>query len=225
MSGESDIKTSAAKQESAHIDWIKRAGKWSIAIGVITMIVNVVIMAISILGSQKIVERANQRVADLLAQVGAAEQRAKGLEAELTKADELVSKLKAADTSKVQQVLELSQSPELANALKAGVLEKQIQQLGMQVGHIYASASYAMRDEHYHEADLFPLLLNSMYKVVEPLKGQRKTGAIATSWVTDQKTWEIVVGQSRAEHYTRFAANDNKRPDATKKKTELPFGD
>jgi len=120
---------------------------WGGFLGVGVLVLAVIGAVVMYWATSKQIERANGQVAELLAKLGAAQERTTTLEANQQKAvadlaavtarvhslSDLVARLESVDQSKLARVLDLAERPEMLNAADVSKLQLTVQELDRNV--------------------------------------------------------------------------------------------
>jgi hypothetical protein len=164
------------------------------------LIVGAVAVFAAYFAATKAVERANQRVADLMGQIAVAEDKAKQLDARFEKIQDLVTRIERADPAKVRLVLD-----SMENYFAPGQLMKILDRcddqeqktniLARQVGDIYFTAIWAtgMEEELSRKDAKKPRVISNLFRnglvclampTVHELHDQKKTGKVVGPWLS-----------------------------------------
>ncbi|MEA2708188.1 MAG: hypothetical protein QOF78_789 [Phycisphaerales bacterium] len=183
--------------------WLDSIRTWGGLFGLGVAALSVVGMLVMFWATNKQVERANQRVADLLVRLGGAEERAAQverkcatIEQQVASVDDVVQRLLKVDRAQLREVLELAEKPGTKQLLQAGELQRQVSVLARQVGTIYYLADYSVTDDVVYPSLTFPMTLRQVWHGSKTLQQQRADGTIPAEWDIDDKEADHIKAQA-----------------------------
>jgi hypothetical protein len=158
--------------------------------GIPALVFSGVTLMVVWIATYKQIDKANQKMADLMARVGAAEERARLLEAEAAKYDAIVNRISKHDPAKLTEVLDLLEKPEMKQMVAAADFDRRIRVLGQQVATIYAFSKWGSEDPQTLEPETARTALGAIY--YPELEKQLTTGDVTTDWLSDDISMKFI---------------------------------